>query len=281
VSDNKKVISVEVDGKELKLAVKKPDHKTKQKGELVFGKAFRDAVKNGFILKVAVEQELRTQNLWNDSLQAEYDKVVARILQNELRLTEGGFKLSEAKEVAIQMRKDRYELMRLKADRDDLEQKTAEAYAEQARFNFLVSACTVYADTGKPYYRDCDDFMSREDDPVSTPAASALGRLIYGLDDDYKQKMPENKFLIKYGFCNEKLHLVDKQGRLVDEKGRLMDDKGRFINEKGELVDTDGHILTESGEYKVEFKGFTEDDGTPIAEGGKKPAHIDGGEPKK
>lgn len=261
---NKKQFEVEVDGRAVKLAVVRPTNRVVQQGTLVYNRAFREAVKPadgkpGAIVRQAVESVMREQKLWDDKKQAEYEAVVKDLLAAELKLASGGIKLSEARAVAVKMRQDRYRLRQLNADRNELDAMTAEAQAEQARFNYYVAACTVYGESGKPYFRDVEDYLGREDDPVALPAAQALGKLLYGLEDDYEAKLPENKFLIKYKLVDGDLRLVDRDGKFVDAKGRRVDEQGRLVNDAGELVDADGNLLTEDGEYKVEFKEFEDD----------------------
>lgn len=261
---NKRTFEVEVDGKKTEFAVLRPNHRAVQQAELVYKRAFREAVQppdgqKGAIVRQAVEAVMRDQNLWDDAKQSRYEELVKNILAGEKKLVSGGIKLSEARSIAIQMRRDRNELRQLSADRNELDAMTAEAQAENARFNYYVASCTVYGDTGKSYFKDVEDYLSRENDPVVLPAAQAMGKLIYGLEDDYEKKLAENKFLLKYKLVDEDLRLVDKDGKWVDSRGRRVDEKGRLINDDGELIDADGNLLTEDGEYKVEFKEFEDD----------------------
>jgi hypothetical protein len=252
---NKKTFAV--DGKEY--AVVKPSHKVMQTATLTYNREFRKAVEAGLLVRAKIDQVMREQNLWDDAKQKKYEDVVKSLLAGEKKLAEGGIKLSEAKSIAMKMREDRAEMRSLNGSRNELDQHTAEAQAEQARFNYLVSTCTVYGETGKPYFKDVEDYLTKEEDPVVLPAAQNMGKLIYGLEDDYEKKLPENKFLLRYKFVDEELRLVNKDGKLIDLEGRLLDDKGRLINEKGELIDTEGNLLTEDGEYKVDFVEFVDD----------------------
>lgn len=264
---NKRVFEVEVDGKPVKLAVVRPSHRVVDQGQLVYNRAFREAVtpsdgKPGALVRQKVEEVLREQNLWDDAKQARYRELADAVNKGELKLAMGansGLTKLQCRDLALKMARDRAEIRRLTADRNRLDEVTAEARAEQARFNHYVAACTVYEESGSPYFRDAEDYLSREDDPAVLPAASNLGRLIYGLDDDYEKKLPENRFLLKYKFVDEQLRLVDKDGKFVDERGRPVDGRGRLVNERGELVDADGNLLTEDGEYKVEFREFDDE----------------------
>jgi hypothetical protein len=269
VSENKKSFAVKVGDKDIQLAVLRPTHKVQQQAQLVYNRAFREAVKpadgkSGAIVRGALDAILRDQKLWDDAKSKRYEELAGALLEGEKKLAKGRIKVAEARAIAIQMRRDRYELQQLLASRNELDLNTAEAQAENARFNYLVSACTVYADTGKPYWQSEDEYLGSAEDEVAGKAASLLGSLLYNLEDDFAKKLPENSFLLKYGYVNQKLHLVDKKGRTIDAEGRLVDEKGRLINEQGELIDRDGNLLTESGEYKVDFEPFLDEDGKPV-----------------
>lgn len=267
MSVNKKTFEVEVDGKKVEVAVLRPNHKVSAQGTLIYNKAFRTAVESGSFVKLKIEQVMREQNLWDDKKQSRYEELVKTLLGNERKLITGGIKMSDAVAAAIEMRRCRAELQYLNSERNELDALTAESQAEQARFNYYVSACTVFADTGKPYFKDVEDYLSREGDVVVLPAAQAMGKLLFDLDDSFREKLPENKFLLERGYCDKNLHLIRKSdGKRIDSEGRLVDDKGRLVNESGELIDRDGNLLTESGEYKVEFSPFLDDEGSPIVE---------------
>ena len=70
--------------------------------------------------------------------------------------------------------------------------------------------------------------------------------MLYDLDPNYDNNLPENKFLKDYSFVNEDLRLVNDDGHLVDSQGRLINEEGRFIayDDKGEeyFIDIDGLI---------------------------------------
>ena len=151
--------------------------------------------------------------------------------------------------------------------RTNLDNHTAEGQADNARFNYLISACLVYSSNkDKKYFKNYEEYLSKAAEPIAIKAAQVLANMLYGLDNDYEKKLPENKFLIKYKFVDNKLRLVNKEGKLVDNEGRLIDEFGRFINEKGEYVDKNGNLVDENGDYITDFKPFTDDDGNPIVE---------------
>lgn len=268
--DKKKTFTVKVGDKELKLAVVRPDAKVEQNARLAFNGAFKNAVKPadgkpGSMLRASLNQVLRDQKLWDDVKEAKYAEVTGRLNENTRKLKAGGIKLKEAKEIAIQMRGDRYMLGALSRDRNQLDMFTAEAAAEQAKFDYIVSACTVFDDTGKPYFKNEDDYKSKVDDPAGAEAANIVGRWFYGLEDDFEKKLPENVFLLSRGYCNNDLALINKAGERVDTVGRRVNKEGQLINLQGQAVDEAGNLLGEDGEVVVEFKPFLDDEAEPTA----------------
>lgn len=273
---NKKVFEVEVDGAKVKLACLRPTHQVRQQSQLVYSRVFRAAVRpedggKGAIVREALESVLREQGLWNDAKEAELKRLSKKLADAEKRLAKGGMKMSEARALAVQMRRDRNAVRDLLAGRNSLDANTAEAQAENARFNYLVAACTVHADgvkAGSAYWKDEEAYVNcpKEQSEAADQAARLMAELVYGLEDGFERKLPENRFLLKYKQCDDKLRLVDKDGHLVDADGRRVNEFFQYVDANGDPVDADGTPLTADGEYKVDFEPFTDDDGLPILE---------------
>jgi hypothetical protein len=71
--------------------------------------------------------------------------------------------------------------------------------------------------------------------------------------------------LLKYGFVDKDLHLIDHKGRKVDRKGRLVNNEGFFIDENNNRTDGEGRPIDEQGNYIVEASPFLDDEtGDPI-----------------
>lgn len=253
-----------VNGKEVTLLVRSPSLQDQREATKVYNTAFSDALKAKAVVRAKLDDLLVEQGLWDDKKQFQFSALQSKILENERKLAKGGISLAEAKKLALEMRKDREELRDLISVKTNLDTHTAEGQADNARFNYLVSSCTVYYDNKKPYFSSYDEYLNKSSDPVAIQAAQQLAGMLYGLENNYEEKLPENKFLKQYKFVDDQLRLVDKQGRLVDQDGRLVDENGRFINEKGEFVDKDGNPVNAEGEYLIEFKPFLDDDGNPV-----------------
>jgi len=253
-----------INGKEATLLVKSPSLQDQREATKVYNTAFSDALKAKAVVRAKLDDLLVEQGLWDDKKQFQFSALQSKILENERKLAKGGISLNEAKKLALEMRKDREELRDLISVKTNLDTHTAEGQADNARFNYLVSSCTVYNDNKKPYFSSYDEYLNKSSDPVAIQAAQQLAGMLYGLENNYEEKLPENKFLKQYKFIDDQLRLVDKEGRLVDQDGRFVDENGRFINEKGEFVDKDGNPVNAEGEYLIEFKPFLDDNGNPV-----------------
>ena len=257
-------IKVEVDGKEQTFTVRSPSLTDQREAQKAYNTAFTDAIKSNSVVRAKMDDVLEDQGLWNKEKQKKYESLQEELLEGEKRLAKGGFALIDAKKLALKMRDVRLEIRDLISVRTSLDNHSAEGQADNARFNYLVSACVVYKENDKPYFKDLEDYMNRMDDPVALAGATKLAEIIYGLDNDFEKGLPENKFLKKYKFVNDDLRFIDKQGRTIDSEGRLVDENGRYIDEQGNFVDKDGNKVDAEGEYVVDAKPFLDDDGNPV-----------------
>ena len=258
--------------KQVSLVVRAPSLSDQREGQKAYNQAFTDAIKSNAVVRAKLDDVLEEQGLWNKEKQATFTELQQQILDGEKRLAKGGFSLKEAKNLALEMKKTRDEIRELISVRTSLDNHSAEGQADNARFNYLVSACVVYKDNNEKYFKNLEDYINRADDPAALLGAQKLANMIYGLDNNFEKNLPENKFLQKFKFVDDKLRLIDKSGRLVDAEGRLVDSEGRFIDEQGNYVDKFGNRVDKDGEYVVEFKPFLDEDGNPVVlEDDKKP----------
>lgn len=256
-----------VDSKEQEFLIRSPSLADQRESQKVYNQAFSDAVKSGCIVRARLDDLLKEQGLWDDTKQIKFNTIQQELLDYEKTLARGGINLKTAKEIAIKMKTLREDLRDLISVRTNLDNHTAEGQADNARFNYLISACLVYSSNrDKKYFKDYAEYLSRASEPIAIKAAQVLANMLYGLDNDYEKKLPENKFLVKYKFVDDKLRLVNDKGQLVDGDGRLIDESGRFINEQGKYVDKNGNLVDENGDYVLEFQPFTDDNGNPIVD---------------
>lgn len=263
-ANNKKSFTSEIEGKKVELAIVRPNVKASREAQLEYNRSFAEAVQSGALLKAKLQNVLIDQGVWSIEKQEQHDNLINDINEKEQTLAKGGIKLTDAKRIALEMRVKRWRLRELISERTEYESNTAEGQAENARFNYLVSACTVYNDTGKNVYSGVDDYLEQSGELFSIEAARVFANMMYGLEDDYEDNLPENKFLKDYNFVNEDLRLVNDDGELVDIEGRKIDDSGRYVDEEGNFVDREGNRVNEEGDYVFEPQPFLDDEGKPI-----------------
>jgi len=218
-----KTFKITVDNVEREMLVRSPSLNDQREAQKIYNQAFTDAIKSKSVVRAKLDDLLQDQGLWNDEKQAKFSALQKELLDGEKRLAKGGFSVNEAKDLAIKMKSVREEIRDLISVRTSLDNHSAEGQADNARFNYLVSVCLVYNDTKQPYFNSMEEYLNRASEPVAIQGAQHLANMLYGLDNDYESNLPENKFLKKFKFVDDKLRLIDKQGRLIDAEGRLID----------------------------------------------------------
>lgn len=259
--------------KTTKIVVKRPTSQVISQAQRVSAKAWTDCVRDGIMTKKELSKFMKEQGIWDKTKDAEQEKISSEILALERQLYVGGvknskLKASEGKNIAIEMRRKRNELRELIAEKLSLEQNTAEALSDNARFDFLVANCTFY-ENGDKVYNSLDDYTSNADSETAFAAATAMAQLMYAIDKDFEASLPENKFLKQFHFVNDELSLVNDKGELVDLEGRRINSLGQYINEHGQRTDRDGNILDEDGNY-VPSVTYVDDSGNEVSFGSDK-----------
>lgn len=263
---------VTVDDKEVELCIVSPSAADQKEANKIYNSAFTEALQAKAVVRARLDDLLVDQGLWDQNRQQQFETLQRLLLDGEKKLAKGGISLKDAKTIALEMRENRIKLRDLISVKTSLDTHTAEGQADNAKFNYLVYACTVYKDAKNKFFASYNDYLERSSQEVAILAAQNLANMIYGLEANYEEKLPENKFLKDYKFIDNQLRLVDKQGRLVDIQGRLINEDGKLINEQGQLVDRYGNLLKEDGEYDVAFSPFLDDDGNPVIEQADTPA---------
>jgi hypothetical protein len=238
------------DGTVKKVLVKKPSNKLLSDAQLLGAKVWTNCTRDGIMTKKELEVFMRNRNIWDSEKDQQQQALVDSIsnLERELALgTDGKLTKKRGKEIAISMRRLRLMLRNLISERLSLEQNTAEALSENAKFDFLVANCVYLEDGNTKVYNSLEDYSAKADDEVAYASANALAQMMYSIDKEFEEKLPENKFLKKFNFVNSDLSLVDAENNLVDIDGKRIDNEGYYLNEDGNRVDLEGHVLDSDG----------------------------------
>lgn len=243
--------------KEVEIYVQRPNNDVIKLAERYKSKVWNQCIQDDILTKKELAVLMRKRGIWDEAKDKEEEEITQEIIRLEKELYQGKDgkskpKLSEGRDIAIQIRRKRIELRELITEKITLEENTADNLAENARFDFLVAHCTFYKD-GARVYKDFDEYNKKSADEVAFAAANLLGKMLYNLDNNFEKNLPENKFLTKFGLVNEDLSLVDPKdpNQLIDTRGKRIDENGYYIDEDGNRIDRDGNKLTSEGNYEL------------------------------
>lgn len=222
---------VEVNGKTF--YVKKPGYKELTDAKMHSAKIFNQARLSGAMMKSQLWDYMRTSNMWSEEKQKELDELNKIITENTNELQKGKNgkfkKLSEAKAAALQIKLARLKERYLLSEYTSLETMTLEGMTEQANFDYLVFSCT-YKEDGTKAFDTLDSYFEVATEYWARKCAEELSVFVYDLDKDWESKLPENIFLKKYNFVNDKFELIDNEGQSITEEPVVFEE---FDNDLG------------------------------------------------
>lgn len=259
MTDNVIISSEDKNGNEVKVMLKTASAQEYRDSQVEYNRAFRKALDSGALLRQKLSDYMKTQGIWNEEKQKQNDVYVEKITEMESSLKRGGIRLSEAKNIALELRQVRAQFRDFLSERNTLDQNSAEGQADNARFAELVRLCMLNPNTRQPYFPTQDDYDKSADQPWVMEAAGQLANMIYGLDPNYDTKLTENKFLKEFEFVDEDLRLVNEGGHLVDSEGRLISEEGRYVAYKTKKAEKDQdadkrYYVNREGEELIEFE---------------------------
>lgn len=240
-----KIVEVKI-GEELKkVEVHKPTPKIEAQANMESSKVFAKLIKQknedgtaAFILRSQLNDYLAKAGIYSDQDLEDLTTFSDRIKELEDILSKGGKKKSEGKAAAVELKKIRIAMYTLLVKQAEYDKNTVEHYAENARMDYLITKCITFEGGGAIFKNvedyDTDEVMQRAlAEPIKELAA-----IVSSYDPDFEKNLPENKFLIKYGFINDNLRFVNKDGHFTDEYGNLVDQDGNklVVEEKKESV---------------------------------------------
>lgn len=255
--ESKVTITQNGEKKDIEFYIQRPNNDVVKMAERYKSKVWNQCLQDGILTKKELAVLMRKRGIWDEAKDKEEEEITKEIIRLEKELFHGKDgkskpKVSEGRDIAIQIRRKRSELRDLIAEKISLEENTADNLADNARFDFLVAHCSFYKD-GTRIYKDFDEYNNKSADEIAFAAANLLGKMLYNLDNNFEKNLPENKFLTKFGLVNEELSLVDPKNpeQLVDVKGNKIDENGYYIDDSGNRIDRDGNRLTPEGNYEM------------------------------
>lgn len=231
-----KKVTVKIGDEERVIEIHKPTPKIEAEGNLASSKVFAKLVKekdeNGktsYILRSQLNQYLSDIGIYSESDIDDINTFGNRIKELEELLSKGGKKKSEGRDAAIELRRLRYAMYVLLMKQTQFDKNTVEHFADNARMDYLVTKCICF-EGGTPIWSSVDDYTQDAalQEALSEPIGILAG-MVSQYDPDFENNLPENKFLKKYNFCDDKYRLINKDGKLIDTEGNLIDEDGNPV----------------------------------------------------
>lgn len=253
------------------LAVRMPTSTEQIEARIMHAKTWGDAVNRGVRSREFIEQYVKENNLVSDEKQEESKEINKKINAGLLKLKQGGkagLTKKKARDLAFEILDLRGKLSELRNIYGRLDANSAEAIADQVKFDKLVSCCVVFdgdgPNAGTRYFSSYEAMVESKEDPVTAEATYKFAELFYGGSDEEPKDDPEVKFLKENGFADkdgnltrpEDGHLVDREGRLIKKVGEEL----KYVDEYGDVIDREGNLVDENGEFIVDSAPFLDDE---------------------
>jgi len=196
----------ELNGKSYKVI--EPTINIESAAKKIYMTEYNKALKNDSVPRDRLDDKLKELGLLSQEDYDKMDKLRDEIDELIRPLKTGGIKLKEMKERAEKaqlLRLQLYGLINYRTKYDDL---TAESVAEDAKFNFLVYSC-LFDTEGKKVFNTYQDWENCTDSELLEKAASSMVEILYPDRGNFFSTLPENEFLVKYGFYNKDLTPID------------------------------------------------------------------------
>lgn len=264
---NKKEVEVKIpqesgEDKIVKIYVVRPNNNTIKNADRYRAKTWNQCITDGVLTKKELAKILKERGIWDQNKEDEETEIVRKLQEleksiNGVGVSDKKMKLSDGQKKAIEMRILRNALRELISEKISMEENTAEALSDNAKFDYFVADCTFY-ENGQKVYSSVEDYNQKSSNEIAFAAAGALAEMMYQLDSKFEDNLPENKWLKNHSLVNQEGRLVDKDGNLVDVNGRRINDLGHYLDDQGRRVDIDGNLLNEDGTY-VEQAEYEDD----------------------
>ena len=253
------------DGEDVVYYATRPTQKQLSEAQVVAAKVLKKGMRDpDMLMRHQLHEYLIKQGLWTEEQEKTVNELNTQLTEELTKLKAGGIKLSEAKDLAISIRAKRQLKMLIEFQKMNMDEFTLEAMAENARFDYLVSA-TSKTEVGANVFSSLDDYKEKSDKEYASALASALASMIHRVDPDWESKLPENQFLKKHKFVDDDLRLVNKDGHYITSDGKRIDSDFNYVDDDGNVLDQNGKkIDPKDGLPVVEEQPFLDDDGNPI-----------------
>lgn len=196
----------EYNGKQYKVVV--PNLSVEAEAKKIYMSEYSKALKSGMIPRDRLDDKLKELGILSQEDYDKMEKIRGEIVELLKPLKTGGIKLKEMREKAVKAQQLRLQLYGMISYRTKYDDMCAESIADDARFNFLVYSCLLEADN-KRVFNSYEEWQACTDADFLSKAAAELGNILYPDRGNIFADLPENQFLVNYGFYTKDLSPVD------------------------------------------------------------------------
>jgi methionyl-tRNA synthetase len=187
--------------------VKKPGVKEINAAKKFSSVKFREYLQEGMMLRDELNDVLDKRAYWTEEKKNRLKEVTEKIESNVEELKK---KLSKEKkkELAIQTKYLRTIFNLLSSQQNEVYKHTVETRVDDDYFDYLLSEC-VYTESGEKVYSSFEDYQERSTEELAVKAANKLAEIIYGLDPNWQEKLPENEILKSLDLLDDEMNIKE------------------------------------------------------------------------
>jgi len=204
-----------IDGQEVKLRMKEETMDIERKCDAEYHLAYTQLMVKGILPRATLEKFMIEKQIWTGDDEKKLKELQTEIVKLQVKLEEAKTH-DQGLTVAKTMGELRGQCLRLVEVKAHVLSNSCESLADQIRRDSYIAFATVYADTGKPVFKDYHDFLRRAGDSeqVVLDARQVILELSTSTFNDSLTGLPE----VHYVKSVEKQILEDSAKMLAEKK---------------------------------------------------------------
>ena len=208
--------NLKIDGEEVALFFKQPSQGELRQMDMVYGKYFSEACREGMLTRAAALDLYNKDGSWTKEHEKEAIEIGSKVANLEKILKDSNPEKDHDSNMEIirSVNSLRFQLNVLYGRRTDLLQNTCESYASMQKMHqFVATCCFKQADSERlfPQMSDYERFV--EENPIAT---AQLIRMAYAYDYNLSDDPEEDYETVKYLRANK--DLIEKKEALKSKK---------------------------------------------------------------